>query len=120
MSEEELIRLEQSRLCWLKKQFYLSDLNRKVQNLIDDTGRLDEEIEKSEDYDDKIGQHVDLINHFVMYKRTPARTTQQLATGPVITNVKLPKLELLTFAETTRIGRPSSTNSVEQWQATAR
>ena len=32
-----------------------------------------------------------------MYKRTPARTSTQLATGPVITNVKLPKLELPTF-----------------------
>ena len=44
-------------------------MNQKVQNLIDDTERLDEEIEESEDYDDKIG-HVDKINHFVMYKRT--------------------------------------------------
>ena len=47
-------------------------MNQKVQNLIDDTDRLDEEIEESEDYDDKIGQHVDLINRIVMYKRTPA------------------------------------------------
>ena len=47
-------------------------MNQKVQNKIDDTDRLDEE---SEDYDDKIGQHVDLINRFVMYKRTPARSS---------------------------------------------
>ena len=73
-------------------------MNQKVQNLIDDTDRLDEEIEESEDYDDKIGQHVDLINHFVMYKKTPARTsTPRLATGPSITNVTLPKLELPNF-----------------------
>ena len=57
-----------------KKELYLSDMNQKVQNLIDDTYRFDEEIEESEDYDDKIGQHVNLINRFVMYKRTPARS----------------------------------------------
>ena len=28
-------------------------MNQNVQNLIDDTDRLDEEIEESEDYDDK-------------------------------------------------------------------
>ncbi|XP_075247131.1 uncharacterized protein LOC142340442 [Convolutriloba macropyga] len=74
-------------------------MNQKVQNLIDDTDRLDEEIEESEDFDDKIGQHVDLINHFVMYKKTPARTsTSRLATGPPsIAIVKLPKLELPNF-----------------------
>ena len=73
-------------------------MNQKVQNLIDDTDRLDEEIEESEDYDDKIGQHADLINRFVMYKRTPPRSsTPRLATGTAITNVKLSKLELPTF-----------------------
>ena len=74
-------------------------MNQKVQNLIDNTDRLDEEIEESEDYDDKIGQHVDLINRFVMYKKTPATTSSpRLATGPPsINNVKLPKLELPTF-----------------------
>ena len=50
-------------------------MNQKVQNLIDDTDRLDEEIEELENNDDKIGQHVDLINRFVMYNRTPARTS---------------------------------------------
>ena len=77
----------------------MSDLNQKVRKLINDTDRLNEELEKSEDYDDKIGQHVDLINRCVMYKRTPARTsTPRLAIGPPsITNVKLPKLELPTF-----------------------
>ena len=74
-------------------------MNQKVQNLIDDTDRLDEEIEESKDYDDKIG-HVDLINRFAMYKRTPAKSlTPQLATGPAITNVTLPKLKLPTFCE---------------------
>ena len=98
VSEEELIRLEQISALLTKKQLYLSDMNQKVQNLIDDTDRLDEEIEESEDYDDKIGQHVDLINRFVIYKRTPPRSsTPRLATGPAITNVKLPKLELPTF-----------------------
>ena len=73
-------------------------MNQKVQNLIDDTDRLDEKIEESEDYDDKIGQHVDLINRFIIYKRTPPRSsTPRLATGPAITNVKLPKLELPFF-----------------------
>ena len=85
VSEEELIRLEQ-----------ISTLLTK--NLIDDTDRLDEEIEESEDYDDKVGQHVDLINRVVMYKRTPARSsTPRLASGPAITNVKLPKPELPIF-----------------------
>ena len=98
VSEEELIRLEQISTLLTKKQLYLSDMNQKVQNLIDDTDRLDEEIEESENYDDKTGQHVDLINRFVMYKRTPARSsTPRLATGQAITNVKLPKLELPTF-----------------------
>ena len=98
VSEEELIRLEQISTLLTIKQLYLSDKNQKIQNLIDDTDRLDEQIEESEDYDDKIGQHVDLINRFVMYNRTPARSsTPQLATGPAITNVKLPKLELPTF-----------------------
>ena len=90
-------------------------MNQKVQNLINDTDTLDEEIEESEDYDDKIGQHVDLINRFVMYKKKPARiSTPRLATGPTfITKVKLPKLELPTFVKTTRIGRLSSTSSME-------
>ena len=73
-------------------------MNQKVQNMINDTGRLDEEIKESEDNDDEIGRHVDLFNRFVMYKRAPARTsTPRLATGPAITKVKLPKLELPTF-----------------------
>ena len=73
-------------------------MNQKVQNLIDDTDRRDEEIEESEDYDDKIGEYIDLINRFVMYKRTPARTsTPQFATGPAITNLQLPMLELPIF-----------------------
>ena len=73
-------------------------MNQKVQHLIDDTDRLDEEIEESEDYDDKIGQHVDRINRFVVYKKNPVRTsTPLLATGPAVTNVKLPKLELPKF-----------------------
>ena len=98
VSEEELIRLEKISTLLTKKQLYLSDMNHKIHNLIDNTDSLDEEIEESEDYDDKIGQHVDLINRFVMYKRTPARSsTPRLATGPAITNVKLPKLELPTF-----------------------
>ena len=72
-------------------------MNQKAQNLIDDTERL-EEVEESENYDNKIGQHVDLINRFVMYNRTPAKSsTPRLATGPAITNVKLSKLELPTF-----------------------
>ena len=73
VSEEELIRLEQISTLLRKNQLYLSDMNQKVQSLIDDTDRLDEEIEESEEYDDKIGQHVDLINRFVMYKRTPCQ-----------------------------------------------
>ena len=86
VSEEELIHLEQISTLLTKKQLYLSDLNQIVRNLIDDTDRLDEEIEESEDYDDKIGLHVDLINRFVMYKKTPARTsTPRLATGRLAT-----------------------------------
>ena len=69
VSEEELIRLEEISTLLTKKQLYLSDMNQKVQNLIDDTDRLDEDIEESEDYDDKIRQHVDLINRFFMYKK---------------------------------------------------
>ena len=73
-------------------------MNQKVQNSIDDTDRLDEEIDESEDYDDKIGQHVDLINRLDMYKRTPTRfSSPRLATGSAITNVKLSKLEVSTF-----------------------
>ena len=68
-------------------------MTQKFQNLIDNTDSVDEEIEELEDYD-KIGQHFDLINHFVMFKRT---STPQLSTGPAITNVKLSKLELPTF-----------------------
>ena len=76
-------------------------MNQKVQNLIDDTDRLDEEIEESEDYDYKIGQHVDLINRFVMYKKNQARTsTPRLATGPPsITNEKLQSWNCQFFCE---------------------
>ena len=67
-------------------------MNQRIQNLTDDTVRLDEEIEKSEEYDDKIGQCVDLIKRFVMYKRATARSsTPRLVTGAVITNLKTNK-----------------------------
>ena len=39
VSEEELTRLEQISTLLTKKQLYLSDMNQKVQNLIDDTNR---------------------------------------------------------------------------------
>ena len=81
-----------------KKQLYFSDKNQKAQKLIDDTERHDEEIDESEDYDEMIVQHVDLFNRIVMYKRTPATSaTARLATGPAITTMELPKLELPTF-----------------------
>ena len=46
ISEDELIQLKQISTLLTKKQLYFSEMNQKVQTLIDDTDRLDEEIEE--------------------------------------------------------------------------
>ena len=63
--EDALIRLVQPHKYLARKQYFLRDLNSKIQAKIDDEATLEDDTLKSDEYDDKLVQQLDQIDRFI-------------------------------------------------------